>query len=245
MSAPGPEVPALHGCNQGPRVSASQELLGVNPAVLRDRLPPLGALLTKLTSFLLLGAQDQIKKLAHKECLVRPQKLTSGRQEESLQRSLHMRVEGSVSDVSFSSRRESVFTGTHKRTPETFQLCCSSRQEALDSRLFTVWTTHRPPNPYGSPFTFLPKETCGGVYSRRNSKPRDRNPECYQRDVSKAQTWLHPLCRVLQSPPPVPTDSCSAMLRLAQAGTWPLEENPERDRACGLFPPGIRGELHV
>ncbi|CAI9168974.1 unnamed protein product [Rangifer tarandus platyrhynchus] len=117
MSAPGPEVPALHGCNQGPRVSASQELLGVNPAVLRDRLPPLGALLTKLTSFLLLGAQDQIKKLAHKECLV------------------------------------------------------------------------------------------------------DRNPECYQRDVSKAQTWLHPLCRVLQSPPPVPTDSCSAMLRLGKAKT--------------------------
>ena len=46
-----------------------------------------------------------------------------------------------------------------------------SRQEALDSRLFTAWTTH-PPNPYSSPFTFLPKETCGGVYSRRNSKPR-------------------------------------------------------------------------
>ena len=31
---------------------------------------------------------------------------------------------------------------------------------------------HLPPNPYSSPFTFLPKETCGGVYSRRNSKPR-------------------------------------------------------------------------
>uniref|UniRef100_A0A4W2IFC0 Lymphocyte antigen 86 n=1 Tax=Bos indicus x Bos taurus TaxID=30522 RepID=A0A4W2IFC0_BOBOX len=70
MSAAGPEVPALPGCNEGPAVSASQELLGVNPAVLRDRPSSLSALLTKLTSFQLLGAQDQIKKLAHKECLV-------------------------------------------------------------------------------------------------------------------------------------------------------------------------------
>lgn len=70
LSAARPKVPVLHGCSEGPGVSASQELLGVNPAVLRDRPSSLSALMTKLNSFQLLGAQDQIKKLAQKECLV-------------------------------------------------------------------------------------------------------------------------------------------------------------------------------
>lgn len=63
----GPRTPRMQ---QRPRSIRLPGAPGGQPSSLEGPSLTPSALLTKLTSFQLLGAQDQIKKLAHKECLV-------------------------------------------------------------------------------------------------------------------------------------------------------------------------------